>query len=641
MTTFARGLPGRGALCALLLLLFAVAPLGAQDSAAAGPVRGPQDPAELEAFLDGVLTAWLRDKHVAGATVSVVKDGQLFFAKGYGYADVAARKPVDPEKTLFRIGSISKTFTWTGVMQLVEQGKIDLDADVNTYLDFQIPATYPEPITMFNFLTHTPGLEEDGRDLFTEDPEHLTPMGEWLPAHMPGRVRPPGTYSSYSNWGTATAGYIIERVSGQSYDDYLDANVFAPIGMTQVTARQPLPARFEPDMSVGYAWENGAFVPKKWEIVTGAAPAGSMSASATAMAKWMLAHLNHGQLGEGRILSAETADRMHARAFVHDSRLPGFALGFYEKSSHGLRIFGHGGDTGWFHSDMALIPSENLGIFVSFNTNTGGALSFGPFLTAFLDHYYPYGPPPPPKKADDLARFAGEYLFNRMSYTTYQKVLGLASAMPVAVGPDTTLVLQSPFGAIRLYQIDSLLFANDDGEPMLAFRTDDRGNVTHGFIGMAPMMTMEKQTGLTAPNPQRLLLGFALVVFVGFLISAVTRFFRQRRHGGTGPAPSLVRGRRLLAWAALANLAFIAFLGVKLATGAESLFSDSTGGLKVALVLPVVALLLVLAAGWFAVRVWREGAGNFWDRFRYTGVVLAGLIFAWSLNVWNLLGWRM
>ena len=225
--------------------------------------------------MDGVMTAQLRENHIAGATVSVVKDGALFFAKGYGSADVRQQRSVQADSTLFRIGSVSKLFTWTAVMQLVEQGKLDLNADINQYLDFKIPATYPQPITLTHVMTHTPGLEEDARDLFTEDSGHITPMGKWLPAHMPKRVRPPGTYASYSNWATAAAGYIVERVSGMSFDDYVDKNILAPLGMTQTTSRQPLPARYDRQMSKGYEWKGGDFAPHKWEIITGGWPAGS------------------------------------------------------------------------------------------------------------------------------------------------------------------------------------------------------------------------------------------------------------------------------------------------------------------------------------------------------------------------------
>ena len=114
----------------------------------------------MEAFLDKLLGREMEKHHIAGAAVSVVKDGKLFFAKGYGYADLENGIPVDPEQTIFRIGSVAKLFTWTAVMQLVEQGKLDLDADINTYLDFRIPDTYPQPITLKHLLTHTSGFED-------------------------------------------------------------------------------------------------------------------------------------------------------------------------------------------------------------------------------------------------------------------------------------------------------------------------------------------------------------------------------------------------------------------------------------------------------------------------------------------------
>src|ERR1051326_1378198 len=281
--------------------------------------RGVHDRAELAAFLDGVMPANLRDKHVAGATVAVVKDGAILYAKGYGYSDVAHRAPVDAERSLFRIGSTSKLFTWTAVMQLVEQGKLDLDTDVNKYIDFKIPDTYPQPITLRAIMTHTPGFEEDGRDLFTEDSARMIPLGKWVATHIPGRVRPPLTYSSYSNYATALAGYIVARASGMSWDDYIEQHILTPLGMTHTTGRQPLPAKFKPDMSDGYSWGGGRFNLKKFEIVNGASPAGSVGASAADMAKFMLTHLGNGTApGGARILAESTAVRMHTRTFGHD-----------------------------------------------------------------------------------------------------------------------------------------------------------------------------------------------------------------------------------------------------------------------------------------------------------------------------------
>lgn len=610
---------------------------------AAAQSRGLRDSAEVEAFFDGAMTAWLRDKHIAGVTVSVVKNGALFFAKGYGYADVAAKKPVDPAKTLFRIGSISKPFTWTAVMQLVERGKLDLDRDVNEYLDFKIPATYPEPITLRHILTHTPGFEEDSRDLFVEDPAHLSTMKAWLPTHMPARVRKPGTFSSYSNYATAVAGYIVERVSGMDFDEYLEKNILNPLAMTQTTSRQPLPDRFAADMSVGYKWDQGHFEPEKWEIITGAKPAGSVSASATDMARFMLAHLGNGALGDARILADSTAIRMYSRIQGHDDRLPGFAHGFYEQSGHGLRIFGHGGDTQWFHSDMALIPSEKVGIFMSTNTNTGGSISFKSFLDAFLDHYYPEDlaviTPTAGAKAG-ARRYAGEYVFNRMSYTTFQKVVGLFGSLVVTPAEDGALVTTTPFGAIRLISVDSMLFRDAVSGDLVAFRADDRGKITHGFLSMAPMMVMEKRPGLSSPRLHQVLLGLGVVTFVGILISAVLRFFRRRSGTEPAAAPTIASGRRVMALVAVLQVVFLAVLAVAVSGIEKGLPSGAPTSLKVGLLFPVLGAILTAGALWIGITQWRKAEGTTGARLRHLGAVAIAAVFFLTLNAWNLLGWH-
>ena len=611
---------------------------------AAPTARGPRDAAEVEAFIDGLLTVWMREKHIAGVTVSVVRDGKILFAKGYGYADVAKRTPVDPERTLFRIGSVSKLFTWTGVMQLHEQGKLDLKKDVNAYIDFKIPATYSQPITLTDILTHTPGLEEDPRDLFTEDSSHITPMSTWLPAHMPARVRPPATFSSYSNWATGVAGYILERQGGEkTWDDYIENRILKPLGMTQTSTRQPLPASLRPDMSVGYEFKDGEFVPHKFEIVTGAAPAGSISASATDMAKFMIAHLNKGAFGDARILGEQETELMHTRLHGHDPRIPGFAHGFYEQSSHGLRLIGHGGDTEWFHSDLSLIPSENVGVFMSTNTNTGGEISFLPFLTAFLDHYYPRDLPAlTPKAADaaQLQRFAGEYVFNRMNFTTFVKVAALAGTVPVTAMPDGTLMVKTPFGVMRMVQEDSLLFRDVNSETHVAFRADASGKITHAFYDAAPMMVLDKYEGMAQPKVHLFILGGGLLMFLAIICTAIVRFFIRNTPGRPRLEPSIVNGRRALVLAGLLLAVFMVILGA-LVSNPEQLLNGTPKGLMVGLAFPILALLLVLWGAWLMVQQWRNGDGSIWMRLRHSGAIAIALLFFWSLNTWNLLGWRM
>jgi CubicO group peptidase (beta-lactamase class C family) len=613
------------------------APVGPTPPAAA---RGVRDRAELEAFLDGIMTANLRDKHVAGATIAVVKDGSLLFAKGYGYADVDKRRPVDPARSLFRIGSTSKLFTWTAVMQLVEQGKLDLDADVNRYLDFKIPATFPQPITLRHIMTHTPGFEEDSRDLIGDDSAQIVPLGRWLATHIPGRVRPPGTYASYSNYATALAGYIVQRASGMPWDDYIEQHVLAPLGMGQTTTRQPLPSRLRADMSEGYAWGGGKFVSRKFEIVE-PMPAGSIAASATDMAKFMIAHLSDGELGGQRVLADSTAKRMHARAFGHDPRLPGFALGFYEKTSHGLRIIGHGGDTQWFHTDLALVPEEKLGVFVSYNTNTGGELSFSPFLTQFLDHYYPITPSAvvmPANAALEAQRVQGEYEFNRRSYTTFQKAIGLAGDIRISADSGR-LVMHSPLGDSRLVPVGPLLYREELGDALVAFQSDSGGRVVRGFFGPAPMMTMERVPPSQSVMLHWIILGLGALVFVGTVLAAIGRFIRRRF--GDARRDDALPGRWLLVTASLLQIAFAIAVVVIVSASGGGFLNGPLTSLKVALALPVIGTLCVLGAVYFASRQWRLGAGTLAARLRFSAATFVALVFTWSLFQWNLLGWKI
>ena len=224
-------------LCMSLVGAFAQGPKPALPKPEAKAAAVPTTPStshemtqeDVGAFLDGILPQQLAREDIAGAVVSVVKDGKVLFARGYGYADVEKKTPVSPDNTLFRPGSISKLFTWTAVMQLVEQGKLDLDRDVNDYIDYKIPATFPKPITLRNVMTHTPGFEETAQELFVADAKDMKPLGAYLKAHLPERVYPPGTTPAYSNYATAMAGYIVQRVSGQPFDDYIEEHILKPL----------------------------------------------------------------------------------------------------------------------------------------------------------------------------------------------------------------------------------------------------------------------------------------------------------------------------------------------------------------------------------------------------------------------------
>jgi len=358
------------------------------------------------------------------------------------------------------------------------------------------------------------------------------------------------------------------------------------------------------------------------------------------MAKFMIAHLNDGAYNGQRILADSTAKKMHARAFTHDPRLPGFALGFYEKTSHGLRIIGHGGDTQWFHTDLALIPDEKLGVFVSYNTVTGGELSFAQFLTQFLDHYYPVPPSVvalSPDATKEAQRIAGEYEFNRRSYTTFQKAIGLGG--DIKIGADSgRLIMHSALGDSRLVPVGPLLYREELGDGLVSFQADNGGHIVRGFFGPAPMMTMERVPFMQSVTLHWFILGLGALVFVGTLLAAIGRFFRRRF--GEARRDDSLPGRWFLVTASLFELVFVVVLVVILSSS-QGLLNGPLTGLKLAFVLPILAALCVLGASYFAARQWRLGAGTRMARLRFSTATFVALLFTWSLAQWNLLGWKL
>ena len=408
-------------------------------------------PADIESFLDGVMPLQLAREDIAGAVIAVVKDGKILFAKGYGYSDVAKRTPVSPEATLFRPGSISKLFTWTAVMQLVDQGKLDLDSDVNQYLDFKIPDTYPKPITLRNIMTHTSGFEETDKELFLPDVKDLKPLDDYLKTHLPQRIFPPGVTPAYSNYATCVAGYIVQRVSGQPYDDYIESHILKPLGMAHTSFRQPLPDALKPLLSNGY---NVASKPAKPFEVVQPWPAGSSSVSANDMTHLMIAHLQDGQFEGVQILRPETARLMHSRQFENNPRLNGMALGFYEETRNGHRIIGHGGDTICFHSDLHLMPDAAMGFFISYNSAGKGEISpRSAVWNQFLDRYFPYTPPAATMvpNAEDARMVSGDYIISRRSQTTILSLVELSAAVLSrnSAGNRSTSVRSRPFSSAK------------------------------------------------------------------------------------------------------------------------------------------------------------------------------------------------
>ena len=467
-------------------------------SAAAEPAAVALTAADLDAWLDGYLPYALKTGDIAGAVVAVVQGGQILTERGYGYSDAAKRTPVDPKLTLFRPGSVSKLFTWTAVMQLVEQGKIDLDADVNQYLDFKIPARDGQPVTMRNLMQHTAGFEEQAKGLISSDPQapgFETLLKRWVPE----RVFAPGSTPAYSNYGASLAGYIVQRLSGEPFDDYLDKHLFAPLDMQHSSFRQPLPADLAPLMSNGYVLGSGEAHP--FEIV-GASPAGALSSPGEDMAHFMIAQLQNGEYHGNRILRAETAQTMHDSPLTILPPLNRMELGFFETNINGREVIAHLGDTQFFHTSLHLFLKENVGFYVSFNSlgKEGAAGSLrGALFADFADRYFPSdekdGRVDEKTAALHAAMMSGRWVNSRGSQSNFLAALGLLGQIKASVDAKGGLVL--PFLALNgkprhWVEIAPFVWRESNGHDRLAAKVIDGNPVRFSFDELSPFMVFDR-----------------------------------------------------------------------------------------------------------------------------------------------------
>lgn len=603
------------------------------------------EPRDLESFLDGAIPSQLEAYHIPGATVSVVSNGQLLLAKGYGYADAERLKPVQADRTLFRVGSVSKLFVWTAVMQLVEQGKLDLNADVNSYLrDFKIPATFPQPVTMANLMTHTAGFEDSYSGIFVPRASDLQPIGPFLEKNLPARVMPPGQLSAYSNHGATLAAFIVEQITGMAFDQYVQQNILGPLGMDRSSFQQPLPAELAGDTATGYNYVGGHPQPQGFEYIE-VAPAGALSSTATDMARFMIAHLENGRVGNVRILGEAATREMHAQHFTHDPRVSGMAYGFYEMNLNGQRLIVHGGDTAWFHTLLALIPDSRTGIFVSYNSPQG-AQAREKLLEAFLNRYYPTDPArpasPPSNSRQDLARFTGTYWPDRISYTGYLKIAGLFNAVTVNVAPDGRLLMPDDLYEMKEWaDIGPGLFKEVDGQQLTAFRTDQSGNATHLFMGNQPVIAFIKAPWYDTVPLQVGILGLCLLIFLSAALVWPISFLLHRWKGATSePNRGIPHVAHWLAGIMAAiDLAFVIALVVLLSNPVQIAFGVPPG-LPVALTAALFASVLGVAVVVLAPVAW---IGRYWGRaarVHYSMVAIAAVTFTLWLNHWNLLGFH-
>jgi len=581
---------------------------------------------DVEAWLNGLMSYGLENGDIAGSVIVVVKDGKVLFQSGYGYADVARKIPMDPDKVMTRIGSTSKLFTWTAVMQLVEQGKLDLHRNVDDYLDFKVSPAGGKPITLLDLMNHRGGFEEGLKDIFALDPERLQSQEVYLKQHPRPLLFPTGTIPAYSNYGTALAGYIVERVSGEPYARYIENHILRPLGMEHSTFEQPLPERFKGLAALGYRQASQAA--QHYELIATPA-AGSAATTASDMARFMLAHLQPSD-----ILHRDTARLMQTPS---ERALPGFstmAHGFFHETRNGRTLIGHGGDTLYFHTELELLPQEGVGIFYSFNSRGREDAVYGlrkAVLDQFMDRYFPAAAPEeePQTLASakvDALKIAGRYETSRRVEHGFLSVFYLLQQTVIGADPDGTITAPKFLapGEAHFHEVAPDTWQEVGGHRRLALQS---------INGIPTVLDSDDPTSVLQLVPARrsaalnltVLLGSFVILTLAVILWPIT--YWVRRHYQRPLA--IARGpRTILRIAALLDLLWLAAWTIVL-TPVLSIQLDfySTALDPVIRTLQVTGLVVIALAAVGCWNVWRLCSSEVsWPARVGNGLIAAALL---------------
>jgi CubicO group peptidase (beta-lactamase class C family) len=636
-------------------------------------------------FLDREMRELVETNNLPNAAIALVKDGDIVFLEGYGYADIERNVEADPRGSLFRTGSVAKIFTWTAVMQLVEQGLIDLDSDVNEYLDFALPGRIhgkgryyqPPPITMNHLLSHTSGFEDVLEGLFLLQEEDFMTLNEYLVTRIPARIFPPGTVMAYSNWGTALAGYIVERVSGIPFGEYIENHIFVPLGMESSTFTQPLPGQLSNRLVGAYRYVDGQFLEGDFEFMP--APAGGLSTTAEDMARFMIAHLT----GGGTIMREETVRQMHSLLFTHHTLLGGMAHGFMEYTANGHRVLYHSGSSMLFDAGFYMLPGTGTGIFMVYSG--GDFMGHPEIFRSFINEFFPPesrahliddrdavpGTFPSAPVALSNSELGGEYQQSRRIETGGDKLVNLLSmVMRVRPEGERSLIVSLLGSEYRFVEIEEGIYSNLDGPaayplgPMqhIVVNTDPFGRlmlVTDGQVTYI-RMPFYATAGFAAVVVLFAVL-MALATLVYFAGKGIAGFFRRKDGKGipveaaAGPASLKDHGdkagtlngemwaRRLVLLHAVLFLLMLVsmanagrpdpvYLLPLSAIGYKSVFTSLMS------VLPAVITLLSIPILVYCIVVWRKGLWKLAARIHYSFYTFTALLISWFFWFYNSAG---
>ncbi len=634
-----------------ILLLTLFFPLLAVSHQKAMAFQQPPDGPELAAFFDEFLTNAMAEHHVPGAAIVFVKGSEIVFAKGYGYANLEKKTPVDPATTIFRWASVSKVFPFAGVLQMVDQGKMDLDADVNQYLrDWQVPNDFSKPIRVRDLLQHTDGFGEPGGGAMAPDADSLQPLGTWLPQNINSPVQEPGSLMAYGGNGPVLAGHLLEQVSGDRFEDHIATSFFAPLEMHHSTFDQVLPPEFQEKLApiYHYVQETDTFVPAPY-LYQNAPPGGGISAAPLDMAHFVIALLNDGRYKDAQILSPTSTRAMLEQQFEPFPDFPGVTFGFFEHFYNNQRGLIRDGSGMRLRAQIYLLPEHNLGyVYVQ---NTAGGEVIDALNETFLDTYYPA----PDKtlavaSSGDTSRLAGFYHIVHTNEHTIAKLGTLFfGELRVDGNPDNSLTIAPSGMAGDIYggfegstqwaEISPQVFQRIDRERYVAFHQDEKSQTTYLFSGSGYHGAYYKVNWYKASPVQLTWIGLCLLVFLSALVIWPFGLLNG------GKERSVLANLARWVGSGTSLLLLIGLAGFFYAT-----FKQTAGHFAMEFGMPplAVAMLAAMLCGAivglttpvFAILAWKDRYWSVWGRIHYTVLAVAALAFVWWLNYWNLLGFR-
>ncbi|MCK5314540.1 MAG: serine hydrolase, partial [Anaerolineales bacterium] len=425
-------------------------------------------------------------------------------------------------------------------------------------------------------------------------------------------------------------------------------NILDPLEMADSTIYSPPPPELRQRLSKAYLYRDGAFQEDPFYFgQPGILPGAGLSGTVTDMAHFMIAHLQNGRYEEARILEESTAQKMHRETlFTHDPRIQGIFHGFYDLTDSGQLMSGHSGGADPMFSTLLLLPDDDLGVFVAWNSEGAGDLityHLG-FDRPFIDHYYPaeFAPIESPEDfTERVGRFTGSYMMNWKADTTPEKVFDLMLSMTISDPGDGTLLWSNPWAEQHYVEVEPLYFQQVDGDLTLVFHEDDQGQITHMFWSLLGVGAFEKLSWYETPGFNMALILACVLIFLSLLFVSLIGFIRDRRRGGD--SETVPRGARIARWIIVG----ISALNLIFLVGTALWGMDVLGPVfgvpliyRLVLVLPIIAAVLTIGALVYTVLAWKDSYWGIAWRVYYTLVTLAAVAFVWFLNFWNLLGWR-